>query len=308
MTTLFTTIATQATATPGVPQPGTVAEALQNLPMSTHAVIAACFVGGVILAIFGRRSLRLAFVVAGAMLGLQAGLFLPAVLDLDLSNLVFAIGGGVLGTLLGMIAYRFSIVAIAALMGMLLLPTAAAATFLMLPSDGPTDPLPPRPEFAQENAEPPPAGLPPGVDPANLTPTEAAALLNDENVDAVADAFEDAVNALSPVVSAAADATKPYWNELTRQQQMMTLLATVAGLFVGMFFGMFMTNKAAALITAGLGTALYLPTGLWLLAALNAPLIGSLPAHPALWLPIWLLLSAAAVVIPRRKKKGNQEG
>ena len=282
----------------------TVAQMLQDLPISTHAVIAACFVGGVILAIFGRKSLRVAFTVAGTMLGLQAGLFLPAVLDLDVSNLIVAIIGGVLGALLGLILYRFSIVAIAALMGLLVVPTATAATFLLLPNPPLQGPPEPRPEFATETESTGTEGLelPPGMAPTNLDALEAARALSDEDLDDFADAIEDAVNALRPVVTATVDATSPYWDRLSRQQQLVTILSAVGGLFLGMFIGMFMTNTAAALITAGLGTALYLPTGLWLLAAAGTPAMESIPAHPALWLPIWLLLSAAAVVVARKPK------
>lgn len=229
---------------------------------------------------------------------------MPAVLDLDLPNIVFAVAGGVFGALLGGIAYRFSIVATAALMGTALLPIATAALFLLLPNPPFQDPPQPRPEFATEPA--PDDAVSPdasGLMPSNLDALEAARDLADEDIQDIADAIEDAVNALRPVVTASVDAATPYWDRLSTQQQLLTILAAVAGLFIGMASGMFLTNTTAALITAGLGTALYLPAGLWLLAAAQVPGLDRLPAHPALWLPIWLVLTAAAVVIPRRKKK-----
>lgn len=289
-------------------------DTIQALPMTTHSVVVALFVGGLVLAIFGKNSLRLGFALLGLLVGIQLALFLPAAFGFSPAPLVAASVGAGAGLLVGLLAYKFTVMITLGLAGALLAPMAVAAGLYINDPALSSPPDAPPPAAAADTATPPDSSA---LDRTESLLTGAArdaaeAEARREARDRLGEDFsnrlEQGAATLARFVGQLGHRAQPYWERMSTQQQITVVGSSLLGLVLGLAFGAFLPDRAAALVTAFAGTAVFLPSGLWLYGAFNLPAADKLPTSPFLWLVVWLALSILFlfVRIDRGAKRGGR--
>lgn len=282
-------------------------ETIQSIPMSTHGVVIALFVGGLVLAVFGKNSLRMGFALLGLLVGVQLSLLLPAAFGFAPSAVVASLVGAVLGLLVGLLAYKFTIMLTLGLAGAVLAPMAVAAGLYI------NDPALSTPSEQQSTesagdadaADFEDASEPPTPDTSALN--RAKSLLSgrmgaaageeakrraDEELGAdFSDRLEDGAATLARFIGQLGEKLEPYWTRMTVQQRLAVVGSSLLGLVLGMSFGAFLPDKGAALVTAFAGTAVSLPSGLWLYTAFDLPWAQALPSSPFVWVIVWFVVS-----------------
>ncbi len=277
-----------------------VTQVIRDIPWSTHSIVVGCLIGGVVLALFGRASLRLALALLGLLLGVQAGLVLPAAVGAGVSSATTAGVGGFIGLMMGLITYRFTI-AIASSVLAAAVATTIAATFV---------------QYAPEEL---PASVAPQVVPGEAF-VESLDALNDAASDGpLRDIAEAALPNMNEEVEKAGLGEEaqhvrdffsrvkavlgPRWSALDVREKLIVTMATLIGLVGGFAGGLLLHKSVGSLVTAMSGAAMALPSGAWLATASGAVGEGMLPSEPLVWAGLWLVLSAVAVAIQWRSKK-----
>lgn len=118
--------------------------------------------------------------------------------------------------------------------------------------------------------------------------------------------FSEAGNALAATrtrdfVKSTSDDAKGIWSELPDQSKLIVAAVGLASAIGGVLLGLFAPKKAAAAVTAMLGTCVVLFSGVWLLRAMNVQ--GSwLDQSPTGWLVIGGVFAAVGLAIQSRGK------
>ncbi len=279
-----------------------VVEQLRAMPVSTHGLLAGCFVGGLVLWAAGGRSLRIGFGLLGTLLGIVAGLLLPVALALPTPATLAAGVGGVLGLLVGLTTFRLTIaVAMSALAGVL----APLLTLGVLRSAAA---IPEPPPVAQIHAVAEPA--------ATGAARPDVEHLAEAGARALGDAHGREPDALAPAARRLAASTamlrdwlvtvwhdlRPHWNALPERHRALVVLAVACGLVAGFAFGTLVPSSSAIVVTGCVGPAIWLPSGAWLATAAGAPdPRGLVEGSPLLWAGLWLILAGMGVAIQWRR-------
>jgi hypothetical protein len=91
----------------------------------------------------------------------------------------------------------------------------------------------------------------------------------------------------------ASDNAQGAWSELPPHNRMVMMASALASGLVGFLMGLFFPVRSAAGATAMFGAAVWLPSALWLVNAMEAPGRDYLnQGHAIGWLVVWLTLSA----------------
>ncbi|MGP1345768.1 MAG: hypothetical protein ACTS3F_03760, partial [Phycisphaerales bacterium] len=131
-----------------------IAELIRDLPWSTHTIIVGTLILGLLLWLFGRRSLKLAFAALGVWGGGVLGLMLPSLLAIPIPSWIAGLAGALLGLILALGAFRFTIAASLGLLAAIVAPIATAGLLQIRPLPPVGDPAP-RPELSLNTPAPP---------------------------------------------------------------------------------------------------------------------------------------------------------
>lgn len=95
----------------------------------------------------------------------------------------------------------------------------------------------------------------------------------------------------------ALDGWRTWWAGLPAGDQSAMLLAAVASAALGLALGVLAPTFAAAIATAGLGSAGWMWAGVWLAFALEAPRRHDLPQHAGTWYSLWCAATIIGAVM-----------
>ena len=306
-----------------------IGELVEQVPWSTQGVMVGLFVGGLVLAVFGRRWMRLGFALLGLLMGAQAGLFLPAAFGFEPASWIGAAIGGAVGLIVGVLAYRATLIGVLGLAGGLIGPAVAMVVLLAGPGlgggapDGAVDDGTVAAESGDAGrlrADPFGLGLMPkgaaggaAGDAARGAAGEAAESEAErrgvEDPSAWGDAVERGAADVGRVLGEVAEKIEPYWSALTTRERAVVVFSGFVGVLLGVAIGLLMETFAGMLVTAYGGAAISLWSGAWLAAALDAGVAGALPTSGWTWLGIWLVVGSLCLALRLgRKKKPSGEG
>lgn len=289
----------------------------QQLGLSTHAIVGTIFIGGLLLWLFGGKSLKIGFGLLGMLVGAQVGLIVPAAIGYDTPPIIVAVTGGALGLLVGIVAFRFTVAwTMAVLLGSLGL-IGAGAYFEVRPEWTPS----PEAEISR-------------IPESQRTPEEQQLIdelrrLRDEAFRDLADergflpqpdnlpddpeareryerrvaAAEEGAQRLSEVFREVREQLRPSWERLPTQEKSAIIAISLVGAILGFAVGLLATKKSAMLITAFAGPLIWVPSGFWLAAAMDLPGLSHLPTQPLVWALVWIVLSVAGLLIQWRRPK-----
>jgi len=291
-----------------------ILQQFQQLGLSTHAIMGLVFLGGLLLWIFGGRSLRAGFGLLGMLVGAQVGLLAPAILGFDTPAVIVAVTGAALGLLIGLVAFKFTVAwTMAVLLGVIGL-LGSAAYFEVRPDfsaqpvataesePSPYDELYRDFEILRDQARrrlPGEDGFLPGIpDDAFADDPEARA-----RYEARLAAAEDGARKLSELFVSIRERLRPTWEQLPSRERIGIIAIALVGNVVGFTIGMLATKKSAMLITAFAGPLIWVPAAIWLGAAFGAPGMDHLPTQPLVWALVWIVLSVLGLLIQWRRPK-----
>lgn len=288
-----------------------IGELVEQVPWSTQGVMIGLFAGGLILALFGRRWMRLGFAMLGLLVGAQAGLFIPAAFGFAPAAWIGASIGGVLGLIAGLVAYKATLIGVMGLTGALAGPAVAMIVLLAGPGVGPPPETAGEPGGrAAETGEPAPRlasdplhlGLLPKstVKDAAVDEAERRGVANASDI---ADSIEESAADVGRALGELAENIEPYWTALNTRERLIVVFAGFVGTLVGVAVGFLMPTFAGMLVTSYGGAGVSLWSGAWLATALEPGLSAKLPDSAWTWLGIWLVLGSLCLALRRGKKK-----
>ncbi len=276
--------------------------ALRQHPYWAHTGLFIALVTGVMLWATGRRVLKPAFAVIGALLGGFLGdAAVPALGFEEVfgvpGGIAGALGGGMLGALGALLIFRLAIGVLASgvLAGLGIL---SAAVIIQM------SPPPPAADSLDTEASP-------FVEVRPTTP-------DDEDDDRRLPAglsdmtLEDAQNAAADPGTFAKDLflglKAETWDPLTAQQRALLAGGGFVGLLLGLGFSVFFPKKSTALVTAFAGAGIWLPSVYLIFQALEVPGRGVLERSAVQWTAIWLVVSLTGLLIQTLGLKERGDG
>lgn len=256
---------------------------LGELPLSAHAIVLGVFVGGVILWLFGQKSMRLGFTLVGLFGGGFLGLIIPAAFDMPIPSLVGAAIGGVLGLIVGATLFRATVATSLAVILAVVAPLVAAA-FMGIKFD-------------------PPEPLIPDIDLSHVLDS------GDDTPDNAAELIEKSGEKIRAFLAQLGDDLRPQWEALPGSQRTTLIASCVVGAMLGAGLGGLMPKRMAALMTGFVGAALLIPSGAWLLSAMSEEAQKWLPRAPLVWLALWLVLGVIGAFVQwgRSKRRADKQ-
>lgn len=265
-------------------------ESIRSLPWAAHALATGGLVAGLVLWAMGRRVLRPIFAFIGALTGGGLGFFvLPAVGPSTIAGVpapfLGLFIGGVLGIVAAYVLYRFAVAisfgAVAGLAGILI---AASALHLQPEARGATEAAldSARQRLAEADQEHAAAMAPLDRQPK---PPEDGRILKDAGQRARA------------FLEALADEFQTRWGALPARSRLIVLLSAVGGTGLGFLLGLLMPTRSAAAVTACFGSAVWLPSAVWLTSVLALPGRGLLDLSALAWLITWIVVATLGFVV-----------
>ena len=263
--------------------------ALREHPSWAHTGLFIALVTGVMLWASGRRVLKPAFAVIGALLGGFLGhATVPAVGFDELfgfrGDIVGSVGGGMLGGLAALLIFRLAIGVLASgvLAGLGIL---VAAVLIQM------NPAPPT-ETIESEASPFVEVRPttPDEDEENGLPSSLGDMTFEDAQDAAADPGAFAKDLL---VGLKAET----WDPLTTQQRALLAGGGFVGLLLGLGFSVFFPKKSTAMVTAFAGAGIWLPSVYLIFQALEVPGRAILERSAVQWTAIWIGVALTGLLI-----------
>ncbi len=281
---------------PSIQQPihDAVQQGLDSLPLSTHSLVLAAFIAGAVMWLFGRHILRMTFVLIGmAAGGLAASLLLPA-LQIGVPPVVGIIIGAALGGVLSFVVFRVTVALWLGALGAILGVSICALVIGFSMPEPPTGPL-----LGDEL-------LLEGVPLVDSTPAET-----DENsgFDGPPLELPDAATLADERIRAFVDhlvqEARTAWSSIPSDQRLKLVSSALLGLSLGAIIGFIAPKRSSAALTACVGSAVIIGSGLWLASAagLEPPRIPL-----AVWAMVWIVLSALGMKVQlmgSRRKADN---
>lgn len=270
-----------------------------SLPPSAHAVLAGGVLVGVILWLFGRRLLRVGFVLAGGAAGAIVAYFASPALGLGADPVIAGGAGALAGALLGGLVFRVSVA------------TAAGGLVGAIAVAGAVGLVPQTQTDLRGAAEAP-------LDWSGLVGPTLEWKFEPEpfdlgSLDSGPEArTPDPAEQVRAFVDSLADEVRPRWNELPTTTRMRITSAGVVGFLLGLASGLFWPKRAAAAISGFIGPAIFLPCAALLALAPDSPFpvaLSSTPlSSPLIWLGAWFALGlvGTAVQWTRRRPEADK--
>jgi hypothetical protein len=255
---------------------------LGELPLSAHAIVLGVFVGGVILWLFGQKSMRLGFTLVGLFGGGFLGLVIPAAFAMPVPPLVGALIGGVLGLIIGATLFRATVATSLAIILAIVAPLVAAAAMGL--------------KFDPDQSRFPEIEL--------SLPDSA-----DDKPDDAAELIEQSGQKLRAFLAHLGDDLRPQWEALPQKQRTTLIASAIVGALMGAGLGGLMPKRMAALMTGFVGAALLLPSGAWLLSAASSDAQKWLPKEPLAWIAVWVVLGVIGAFVQwgRSKRRADKQ-
>ncbi|MBL0926136.1 MAG: hypothetical protein IBJ11_00600 [Phycisphaerales bacterium] len=279
-------------------------------PAAGLAFVIGALVLGVVLWLFGRRSLRFAFAGLGVAAGGALASSIPSGLGPAVPWWAVLAAGCLLGLFLGLALFR---VTVAAVLGVTLaavaLPLAYISVALLPPPDEASNAA-----AAAKLTSVHAAGtrtaealerfrtLRGVLDATRPAPTTEARIAIDWPEDAPAETpvagdgrsptvAQSLANAVQATGTRLVGSAAPLWDQLPPRDRLLVLAATALGFLSGVLTGMCAPRGSATLVTASLGAAVWLPAAAYLYTRAPARPF-DLPAEPGVWIGGWLALTA----------------
>jgi hypothetical protein len=300
---------------------------VQALPIEAHLALGLLLVGGLLLWLFGGKILKPLFGLAGLVVGGMVGLIaLPAfgveaVAGAPGSLIGLAIGAAI-GLVVSLIALKAAIV-VAAGLGFAAAGFLGGAIYLSfnpLPSDDPpAEMLPDERDRSADGRllfENPYTGQKMTIDELTRSLRDADSFLRGgkrslgEEGDGVEAATpgdadegetEERLRAIAvrceAIVKETYDLGKSHWNALSSRERVVVAGSTFGGLALGLLIGMFMPKKSAAVITALVGSAVWLTAAGLLLEAFVPTMRDATDQPPAVWAFIWAFTFMVGLIV-----------
>ncbi|MGD9690661.1 MAG: hypothetical protein AB7K52_13335 [Phycisphaerales bacterium] len=268
-----------------------VLDSVAQLPWIAHVAVIIGMLAGMVLWATGRHVLRqtIGFCsgASGALLGLVSiPLLAPGA---GVSPLVGALGGGVLGLLLGFLLYR---VAVGTTFGLALGGATALLALAIL-----TSPLGERVAQNSSTVSDTGAAFQPTEPPRVLgalsieprVPLSLALTTTESEAAAFRQTSSDFVRSLRYAFEFA-------WEDLKPSHRWYVIGAGALASIIGVMLGLALPTWAAGLVTALVGSAIWLPAAVWLARAANAPGAESLALVPPTgWAITWLATASVGL-------------
>lgn len=257
---------------------------------------------GMLLWILGSKVLRPAAAVLGGAIGSAVGVIAPTGLGImEIAGMPASLFGLVAGAVLGML------IALALYRAVLTFSTGLVFGLAGLMTS-----------LAIYSPVPPVETVPDGADPVAMVGDpvyfEAASIVMqadpDAGLDADATIREVASERAVAFVRATGDALAAHWGGLEESRRLIVLGSTLGALMFGLILGLMAPERASAVVTAALGSALWLYCFAWLSVEEGAPWAGSLEIGARGWAIAWAATAAvgagAQVLLWSRQKKTEE--
>lgn len=256
---------------------------LQALPIGVHVVLGIGLAAGLVLWLAGQKVVRPIFVVIGLVLGAAIGFFTAPLLAIDpihdIPTPYLGMGAGALfglGTSVALFRFAMAIgaAAVVAIAGML-----GTATYLAQTQPAPAQPT----REVERSSEPSP-------------PREVAGEQEDSPDDVTRWARESAARTRD-FLSRAGDAAGERWDRVPGEHRLMVAAGGLGGAMCGFLLGVFVPRRAAALVTALGGSAMWLSCAAWVAHATGAPGLAFFAQPARVWLVVWPATAAVGTLI-----------
>lgn len=259
-------------------------DSVSSLPIVTHILAVLGLGCGIVLWLVGQRVLRPAFGILGALLGGLIGFMVtPSIAPETIMGVPSPYVGLGVGTAFGLGAglalFRFALAISTALALGLAGILIGAAAIHFTPMQDATRNLGTLKSEASRAAVAP-------VDPT-ITRKSEIAMARARPVAQVVREF----------VEKRTEEIKGAWNQLVAHDQVVLALSGVGGLAAGFFVGVFFPKKSAALATALFGSAVWIPSLIWIINALEVPGRQHLDRSTVFWLITWCVVAVVGVIV-----------
>lgn len=289
-------------------------EGLSSIPWGIHAAVALAMAVGLVIWLVGQRMVKPLLVGLAAVLGAGlGGLLVPSTTWGSSLSVWHGLGiGGFAGLIVGLLLYRSAMaVGFGVVMGAAL-PLAAATVLQFYPVGGDAGRAATEHwnEFEHAVGEwervsvSPPMGALGAVDLGTVRIRPASFMDDAVEAGGVAEAIENAPENLRPAAAAISAAwsnatarVREGWEQLPAPHRAIVGFAGVLGLAGGVILGLIMPAWAAAGVTSLFGSAVWLPSFVWLSNAMSAPWKQSLDRSPATWLAIWVGAAVLGMIV-----------
>lgn len=273
-------------------------DGLSALPWGAHMVMAIVMGAGLVMWLTGRRLLRPVYALVFAAGGAVFGFFGPSSLGIQADPYIGLIAGLIAGLLIGALAFRVSMALSLAAVGAVAMPLLFAGVLAVAQepdiaeSLGVTDP---DKLIAQYEAES-------KADATSENATDDSTFddfLKSENM--TSEEFKNAAIAASLRIRAFAlamwDDAQARLDNMPPRHQLLLLIAGVVGAALGFSLGFGFPGRVAAISTAFVGAAVWLPAAAWLLNAMGADIGRVIPGASVTWLALWVAVSVIGVLL-----------
>ncbi len=291
----------------------------RSLPPAGLLIVGAVLVSGLLMWAFGGRLVRPMYGFLFGVAGAAAGLFVPAMIGLDISPYVGIAVGAVGGVLAGLLLFRLSMATALGTTGGVLAPLIAAAVMWLGPAVADSAGTPLTGESMFLTGVPREDGSGPNAEPASdssldfaldtIFGTNGGAKSSDnETTDLEDEAVDAAVDAAAAIVRSAAERTRAFiaelaaearamWGNLPGDQRLVLGVAAVLGGLAGFLLGLSFPKRVAAVGSAFIGAGIWTPVGAKLLRDFSVPGAASLPDSARGWLALWLIIAAIGLAL-----------
>jgi hypothetical protein len=260
------------------------ADTVSSLPIATHILAVLGLGCGLVLWLVGQRVLKPVSGVLGAVIGGLIGFMtVPSLAPesiLGIPSPYAGLGiGAVFGLGAGLMLFRFALaIATGLALGLAGILIAAAAMHFQPIQDAPNTFGALRSEAAMAAAQP--------VDP-NITGRKERAIATGRSVAVVVRDF----------VERRAEEVRGAWNKLEGHDQVVLALSGVGGAAAGFFIGLFFPRKSGAIATSLFGSAVWIPSLVWVVNALELPGRQHLDRSTVFWLIVWGIAAVVGIIV-----------
>jgi hypothetical protein len=270
---------------------------LTSVPWAVHAPVLLALLTGLVIWLFGGKVLKPAFTVACVCTG---GLFGSILMPTMISDQVMGVPspylgmalGGVIGIAVAIAVYR-AVMASAGALVFALVGFLGAGVYLshqpgsLTPS--PRDPERPMDQRLVEAATE--FGKAAKVDPAQAA--KGVVTIPAEQ--------------MREIAKAASSEIGDVWSRMPTQSRLTLVGGAFGAAIVGLFFGAVFPRRAAAVITALLGSAILLGSVTWLVRTLDLPMRGWFDLSATGWLSVWGIVAAVGGAIQLSSAKDSRD-
>lgn len=279
-------------------------------PWTVHVAAVMTLLVGMLIWLAGGKLMRPAFIALGALVGVALAHLMPAMISQWIGEWMLSGLGAVIGAMVGWLAFRVLVantlavvISVVSVLGVaafvrLPVPSAAPGAVETAPEEsGPTTPRTLEEWFASLQLKQLKDTVREAVDAAKARVDETAAE-PDESAGSIADlTVERGSRAVKVFAARSWQQLVFFWNrDLDARGRALLLLALVMGYLGGLVLGFALPKRAAAVTTAMIGPAVWMPAAAYGIVALGLPLASRIPSDPLVWLVAWAALAGAGLV------------